>query len=72
MPGKIVSVAVRPGDSVAIGDLLVVLEAMKMEHRIEAPIDGKVSAVHVAAGDVVAGGAALVAIGEPSPPGAGS
>jgi 3-methylcrotonyl-CoA carboxylase alpha subunit len=72
MPGKIASVAVRPGSSVAIGDLLVVLEAMKMEHRIEAPIDGTVSAVHVAPGDVVAAGAALVAIGEPSPSVAGS
>jgi biotin carboxyl carrier protein len=49
-----------------------VLEAMKMEHRIEAPIDGTVSAVHVAPGDVVAAGAALVAIGEPSPSVAGS
>jgi 3-methylcrotonyl-CoA carboxylase alpha subunit len=72
MPGKIASVAVRPDSTVAIGDLLVVLEAMKMEHRIEAPIDGTVSAVHVAAGDVVAAGAALVAIGEPSPSVAGS
>ena len=72
MPGKIASVAVRAGQSVANGDLLLVLEAMKMEHRIEAPVDGTVSAVHVAPGDVVAAGAALVAIGEPSPPVAGS
>ena len=63
MPGKIVSVAVQAGSSVALHDLLVVLEAMKMEHRIEAPLTGSVSAVHVAAGDVVAAGAALVTIG---------
>ncbi len=36
MPGKIVKVAVREGDTVAERDLLIVLEAMKMEHRIEA------------------------------------
>jgi biotin carboxyl carrier protein len=63
MPGKIVSVAVQAGSSVALHDLLVVLEAMKMEHRIEAPIAGTVSALHVAPGDVVAAGAALVTIG---------
>jgi propionyl-CoA carboxylase alpha chain len=39
------------------------LEAMKMEHRIEAPVAGTVSALHVATGDVVAAGAALVTIG---------
>ncbi len=50
MPGKIVSVAVQAGGSVEIHDLLVVLEAMKMEHRIEAPIAGTVSALHVRPG----------------------
>ena len=63
MPGKIVSVAVQTGGSVKIHDLLVVLEAMKMEHRIEAPVAGTVSALHVAPGDLVAAGAALVTIG---------
>ena len=63
MPGKIVSVAVHPGDNVQLHDLLVVLEAMKMEHRIEAPVAGTVSALHVAPGDVVAAGAALVSVG---------
>ena len=63
MPGKIISVAVQAGSSVALHDLLVVLEAMKMEHRIEAPIAGTVSALHVAPGDVVAAGAHLVTIG---------
>jgi 3-methylcrotonyl-CoA carboxylase alpha subunit len=65
MPGKIVSVAVQPGGSVQLHDLLVVLEAMKMEHRIEAPIAGTVSALHVVPGDLVAAGAALVTIGPP-------
>jgi len=60
MPGKIVKVAVRPGDAVAARDLLIVLEAMKMEHRIEASRDGIVSAVNVEPGAVVRGGATLV------------
>ncbi|HEY5350692.1 MAG TPA: biotin/lipoyl-containing protein, partial [Candidatus Lustribacter sp.] len=63
MPGKIVSIAVQAGGSVKLHDLLVVLEAMKMEHRIEAPLEGTVSALHVAPGDLVAAGAALVTIG---------
>jgi 3-methylcrotonyl-CoA carboxylase alpha subunit len=63
MPGKIVSVAVKNGESVNTHDLLVVLEAMKMEHRIEAPVAGTVSALHVAPGDLVAAGAPLVTIG---------
>ena len=60
MPGKIVKVEVRPGDSVLERDLLVVLEAMKMEHRIEATRDGVVKSVAVAPGALVAGGATLV------------
>ncbi|MDQ2908163.1 MAG: ATP-grasp domain-containing protein [Candidatus Eremiobacteraeota bacterium] len=60
MPGKIVKVAVRPGERVAQRDLLVVLEAMKMEHRIEAARDGTVACVKVEAGTLVRGGATLV------------
>lgn len=60
MPGKIVKVAVRPGDRVAQRDLLVVLEAMKMEHRIEAAREGTVAAVKVELGTLVRGGATLV------------
>jgi 3-methylcrotonyl-CoA carboxylase alpha subunit len=63
MPGKIVSVNVAPGDVVEARALLVVLEAMKMEHRIEAPLAGTVAEVHVKAGDLVAGDATLVTIG---------
>ncbi len=60
MPGKIVKIAVAPGDAVAERDLLIVLEAMKMEHRIEATHDGIVKSVAVAPGALVAGGATLV------------
>ncbi len=63
MPGKIVSVAVTPGASVEQHALLIVLEAMKMEHRIEAPVAGVVRDVRVAPGELVAGGATLVTIG---------
>jgi 3-methylcrotonyl-CoA carboxylase alpha subunit len=66
MPGKIVSVAVEPGRSVEEHALLVVLEAMKMEHRIEAPIAGTIRDVRVKPGELVASGAALVSIG-PAP-----
>ena len=63
MPGKIVSVAVEAGAQVEPRALLIVLEAMKMEHRIEAPSAGTVREVRVKPGDVVAGGALLVTLG---------
>ena len=53
LPGTVVSVAVEPGQEVAQGDLLLVVEAMKMEHRIAAPYSGKVTQLHFAAGDAV-------------------
>jgi len=60
MPGKIVKVAVAEGDAVAERDLLVVLEAMKMEHRIEAPHAGTVERIAVVPGALVSAGATLV------------
>lgn len=60
MPGKIVKVAVREGASVAERDLLLVLEAMKMEHRIEASASATVRAVLVKEGEIVPAGTALV------------
>ena len=62
MPGSIVSVAVKPGDAVKKGQLLLVLEAMKMENEIVAPQDGTVTAVHVQAGASVDSGAPLLTI----------
>jgi 3-methylcrotonyl-CoA carboxylase alpha subunit len=62
MPGRIVSVNATVGAAVVERELLVVLEAMKMEHRIEAPSAGTIEGVRVAAGDVVAAGATLVTI----------
>ncbi|HXQ52823.1 MAG TPA: biotin carboxylase N-terminal domain-containing protein [Stellaceae bacterium] len=60
MPGKVLAVQVAPGAAVVRGQLLMVLEAMKMEHAITAPADGVVARVHYAAGDFVAEGALLL------------
>ena len=60
MPGRVVKIAVRDGDAVEERALLVVLEAMKMEHRIEASAAGKVKAVLVKEGQLVASGTSLV------------
>ena len=66
MPGKIVKIAVESGAHVDEHALLIVLEAMKMEHRIEAPIAAIVDAVLVREGEIVAGGAALVELRAPA------
>ena len=62
MPGNIVNVAVKVGDQVKKGQLLVVLEAMKMENEIVAPRDGQVASVNVSKGDAVNPGDVLVQI----------
>jgi biotin carboxyl carrier protein len=62
MPGNILEVAVKVGDSIKKGQVLVVLEAMKMENEIVSPIDGKIVSVGVSKGDVVNPGALLVQI----------
>ncbi len=63
MDATVVDVAVKAGDEVAAGAVLVVLEAMKMELPVRAPSTARVSAVHVAAGDRVTAGSALVVLG---------
>ena len=63
MPGNILKVNVSVGQKVKAGDVLVVLEAMKMENEIMAPCDGTVSAVPVSKGSTVNTGDLLVAIG---------
>ncbi len=64
MPGTVVRVEVSAGDRVEAGQVLVVIEAMKMEHRITAPVDGVVAEVDVAEGDSVDGGQVLVVLTE--------
>lgn len=60
MPGKVLEVSVAVGDIVAKGQVLLILEAMKMEHRITAPMDGVAAAVHVAAGQQADNGQLLI------------
>ena len=60
LPGVVIRVAVKPGERVKAGDLLAVIEAMKMEHAIRAPHDGVVRAVKYQAGERVPEGAALI------------
>ena len=60
MPGVIVEVRVAPGEQVAAGRTLVVMEGMKMEHHVSAPCDGTVTEVLVAAGDQVDNGSPLL------------
>ena len=62
MPGTIVNTVVSAGQAVKKGDVLVVLEAMKMENEIMAPHDATVAAVHVNKGDSVESGTPLVSL----------
>ena len=63
LPGVIISVDVKQGDSVKRGDKVAVIEAMKMENEILSDCDGTVTAVHVQKGDTVADEAKIVTIG---------
>jgi len=62
MPGNIINVAVKVGDTVKKGQLLIVLEAMKMENEIVSPKDGIITSVAVSKGQSVNAGDALVKI----------
>ncbi|PCI58963.1 MAG: 3-methylcrotonyl-CoA carboxylase [Gammaproteobacteria bacterium] len=61
MNGTMVSVLINAGDKVAKDQPLVIMEAMKMEHTIRAPADGLVEAIYFQAGEMVDGGAELLA-----------
>lgn len=63
MPGKIVKVLVEEGQSIKAGDVLLVLEAMKMQNEITADADGTVKAVNVEAGQNVKVKESLVILG---------
>ena len=62
MPGKVIKLAAEEGASVEAGDVLIVLEAMKMEHELTAPTAGTLIELRVAEGDQVEAGAALAVI----------
>lgn len=60
MPGKILKILVKVGDSVILGTPILVMEAMKMEHTIKASKVGVIEKIHFKEGDQVAGGVELV------------
>ena len=62
MPGKILSVAVSAGQAVKKGDLLLVLEAMKMQNEIGAPVSGTIKSINVNKGDGVKPGQTMAVI----------
>lgn len=62
MPGKILAVKANEGQMVKRGDVLLVLEAMKMENEIVAPEDGTVANIHVNVGNMVEAGDLLISL----------
>ncbi len=62
LPGVVSAVSVQEGQAVAAGEVLMVIEAMKMEHSITAPYDGVVRAIHFSRGDRVPEGSDLLAL----------
>jgi biotin carboxyl carrier protein len=65
MPGSVVRVAVGVGEAVAAGDVVAVIEAMKMEHQIVAPSAGTVAEVFVSAGQQLDTGQPLLRLERP-------
>ena len=62
MPGKILGIKANAGQAVKKGDVLLILEAMKMENEIVAPQDGTVASINVAVGDQVEAGAVIATL----------
>ena len=62
MPGTIFDLKVKEGDAVSAGDVVLVLEAMKMENEISTPVDGTVSQILVKTGESVNGGDVMIVI----------
>jgi 3-methylcrotonyl-CoA carboxylase alpha subunit len=62
MPGRVTQLMIEPGMRVRRGEPLMIIEAMKMEHTVSAPVDGIVEAVRFAAGELVEEGAELIAL----------
>jgi len=62
MPGNIIKIACREGDAVRENDTLVIVEAMKMENPLRAPVSGRVAKIHNAEGDLVEPGVPIVEI----------
>ena len=65
IPGKVVSLDISVGDEVEEGDVLMILEAMKMQNEIQAPLSGRVAEVNCESGDSVEANTPLVVIEPP-------
>jgi biotin carboxyl carrier protein len=65
MPGLVLTIKVKEGDSVAAGQSLLVMEAMKMENAVTAPYAGTVAKIYVREGDSIAEGDLLVDVSRP-------
>ena len=65
MPGKIVKILVKEGDAVTVGQGMLILEAMKMENEVRAPMDGVVARIHVTEGGSVESDALLAEVVAP-------
>ena len=63
LPGTITAINVKEGDKVNVGDVVIVLEAMKMQNNIEAEYAGTVTSIKVVTGDAVMEGSVLLTIG---------
>jgi biotin carboxyl carrier protein len=64
MPGKVIELRVAKGDAVTAGQVLLIMEAMKMEHSVTAPRDGIVDQLLVVAGDQVDADALMIVVSE--------
>lgn len=60
IPGTVLEIFVSPGQSVKKGDLLLILDAMKMQNRLKCPADGKIKSIVAAKGDKVPKGTLLI------------
>jgi biotin carboxyl carrier protein len=64
LPGLILEVKVSVGDTVKVGDIIIVIETMKMENNISSPVAGTIKEIKVSSGDSVSEGVPLIIIGE--------
>ncbi len=62
MPGKIIKIAVKIGEKIKAGDILIVIEAMKMENEIRSPKDGIVEKIHITEGQVLDEGVIMMEV----------
>ena len=62
LPGNVLSIKVSQGDAVKEGDVLLIIEAMKMENEVSAPCDGSVQQIVASVGQMVSTGDALIVI----------